>query len=210
MNQQEFTRDNLLFNPEGYGRIYVFVDFGNVRHWARELWPEENKYRLCKEIDINKLSDICNLIEPGRKYFYYGYYAKKDDYAKYKKSIYRLDKAGKAGFIIKSKEMKMIPHYNEEGKYIGKFPKCNFDVEIAMDIVTKMPKYDTIVLFSGDSDFSMLLKYIKDKGKKIIIACTRDYMSTELNKVADKYIPVNTLSGLLEYNKNAPLEKAEA
>jgi len=165
-----------LFNPSEYGRVYTFVDFGNVRHWAKELWKIENKYRISVEVDIAKLSDICDLVKPIKKIFYYGYFSKErtdlDDKhplnEKYRKSIYRIDKARKKGFETKSKEIKIIPLYDEDGKFIKKIAKCNFDVEITMDILQKIEKYDTILLLSGDGDFYKLLSHAKNKGKKII------------------------------------------
>ena len=97
----------------------------------------------------------------------------------------------------------MIPHYDEEGKFLGKTPKCNFDVEIALDVMKKIEQYDTVMLFSGDSDFGKLLSYLKSKGKKIIVVSTRNRMSIELERVADKFIPAETMKSLLRYdNKN--------
>ena len=58
------------------------------------------------------------------------------------------------------------------------------------------------MLFSGDSDFGGLLSYLKEKGKKVVVVCTRSRMSTELESVADKFIPAETLKSFLEYIKN--------
>lgn len=108
------------------------------------------------------MASACDLVKPAKKLFYYGYFAKNadksDDDPENKKhfgSMFRLDKARKSGFQVKCKEIKMISKYDENGIYLGKYPKCNFDVEIAMDILTKVPKYDTIMIFSGDSDFGL-------------------------------------------------------
>lgn len=214
---QEFKAKYYFFNPEEFGKIFVFIDFGNVRPWAKDFWPEENKYRLCVEIDIEKLAEVCNWTNPEKKFFYYGYFPKKENLPdehplnlKYRTSIFRINKASKAGFLTNQKEIKMIPTYNDEGMFLSKIPKCNFDVEITMDMIMKMPKYDSVILFSGDSDFGNLLEYLKSKGKKIIIVCTRNCMSKELQKVADKFIPAETLKEFLRYeNKNTPPIKAE-
>ena len=58
------------------------------------------------------------------------------------------------------------------------------------------------MLFSGDSDFGGLLSYLKEKGKKVVVVCTRSRISTELESVADKFIPAETLKSFLEYIKN--------
>lgn len=206
-----------LFDPSNFGRIYIFVDFGNVRPWAKDLWPEENKFVLTNEIDIKKLADICEWVLPERKFFYYGYYAEQSELdknhplnIKYRNSIFRIDKAAKSGFTTVQKEVKMVPHYDEGGRFIGKFPKCNFDVELTMDMLLKIDKYDTAVLFSGDSDFDNILSYLKNKGKKIIVACTRNRVSMELHGVSDIIIPIEPLKSLLLFERktNTPSPKA--
>lgn len=217
MDLGEFKVKYYFFNPEEFGRVYIFVDFGNVRPWAKDFWPEENKYRLCIEVNIKKLADICEWVNPEKKFFYYGHYIGRTDLdekhplnQRYRKSILRIDKARKAGFTSRTKGIKMIPLYDEEGKFIKKIPKCNFDVEICMDMLMKIEKYDTVMLFSGDSDFGGLLSHLKSKGKKVVIVCTRDCMSNELENVADKFVPAETLKELLKYeNKNTPPVKAE-
>lgn len=80
-----------------------------------------------------------------------------------------------------------------------------------MDTITKLDRYDTVILFSGDSDFGTLLGYIKSKGKKIVVISTRDRMSSELESVADKFIPAETMKNLLDYRnkKDTPPVKAE-
>ena len=212
MDLIDFKSQYSFFDKSIFGRIYIFVDFGNVRPWAKDLWPIENKFRLCQEIDIAKLSDLCNLVNPERKIFYYGYFKERTDLSvshieniKSRSSVFRIDKARKSGFQVRTKEIKMIPHYDEEGKFLGKTPKCNFDVEMTMDMLLKVHKYDTVMVFSGDSDFGELLQYLKERGKKIVVVCTRNRMSTELEMTADKFIPAETLRVFLDYKKkNTP------
>jgi len=205
MNLNEFQAEYYLFKKSDFGRVYAFVDFGNVRPWAKELWPEENKFRISREVDIRKLAELINLIMPIKKLFYYGRYSENSNFPsshennkKYRASIFRLDKARKSGFEVKTKDIKMIPHYDDSGVFIGKIPKCNFDVEITMDIITRIEKYDSVVLFSGDSDFGALLSHIKSKGKKVVVVCTRSRMSKELQLVADIFIPAETLGKFLK------------
>jgi len=200
MDLKEFSGNYYFFNKKEFGRVFVFIDFGNVRPWAKDLWPEENKFRVSFEIDIEKLSEVCNWVSPEKKFFYYGYFDEEQGKDKHKKSIWRIDKARKCNFQVKTKSVKMIPHYDENGLFIGKFPKCNFDVEMTMTMIQKIEKYDTVMLFSGDSDFGGLLGYLKSKGKKVIIVCIRNRMSRELESVADKFIPAETLSPFLKYS----------
>jgi len=216
MNLVELKAEYYLFKKADFGRVYVFVDFGNVRPWAKELWPEENKYRISKKVDIAKLAEIINWIFPIKRLFYYGRYLENINYPKehennkkYRASMFRLDKARKNGFEVKTKDIKMIPHYDESGVFLNKVPKCNFDVEITMDMITKSEKYDTVMLFSGDSDFGGLLRYLKSKGKKVVVVCTRNRMSKELQVVADVFVPAETLGIFLKL-ENSGIKKHSA
>lgn len=162
MDLQDLKTEYYFFNPTEFGKVFVLVDFGNVRPWAKDLWPEENKFKISIEVDIEKLAGVCNWVSPIKKFFYYGY-------------------------------------FEEDGTFMGKFPKCNFDVEMTMTMLQKIDKYDSIMLFSGDSDFGGLLGYLKSKGKKVIVVCTRNRMSKELETVADKFVPAETLAKFLQY-----------
>lgn len=214
MDFQEFKRNSYLFDPRGYGKIFVFVDFSNVRQWAKSFWPDDNKEHLKKEIDIEKLTEVANLVNPERKFFYYGHYKEHLELPpdhkfneKYRQSIYRIDKARKCGFSVRTKDIKEIDNFSFDGKFLGKINKCNFDVEITMDILLKIEKYDTIFLWSGDSDFHSLLKQIKSKGKKAITICARNFASDELRVNSNLFIPADHLKSCLEYvsgNKNTP------
>jgi len=214
MDLVEFNRNYYLFNPKEYGRIFVFVDFSNVRHWAQSFWPADNKEYFKREIDIEKIAEICNWINPIKKYFYYGHYKEYLELPsfhelniKYRQSIYRIDKARKAGFTPRTKDIKEIDNFSFDGKFLGKINKCNFDIEIAMDIILKINKYDTIFLWSGDSDFDILFKYLESKKKKIITICARAFASDEIRESSSLFIPADPLKNCLEYtppNKNTP------
>jgi len=208
MNFNELKAGYYFFKKEDFGRVYAFVDFGNVRPWAKELWPEENKFRISQEIDIAKLSEIISWMAPIKKIFYYGRYIEypylprdHKENKKHRNSIFRLNKARKSGFEVVDKEIKMIPHYDDSGKFINQLPKCNFDVEITMDMLIKTERHDTIMLFSGDSDFGGLLDYLKSKGKKVVVVCTRSRMSSELQKVADVFVPAETLANFIKFEQ---------
>lgn len=65
--------------------------------------------------------------------------------------------------------------------------KANFDVEIAVDAVSWIKNYDVLVLFSGDSDFAYLLKFLRKKGKTITVISERGHVANELVKSAGDY-----------------------
>ena len=103
------------------------------------------------------------------------------------------------GFKTRTKDVKEIDNFDEEGKFLGRMNKCNFDVEMTMDMLTKITKYDTVWLWSRDSDIHYLLQHIKSKKKKVITICCRNFASEELRVNSDLFIPADPLRDRLEY-----------
>jgi len=49
--------------------------------------------------------------------------------------------------------------------------KCDFDIEIALDVFRNLENFDSFVLFSGDGDYKPLVQYcIENKKQAIIVA----------------------------------------
>ena len=88
---------------------------------------------------------------------------------------------------IKGKINGLIDELNKSGIVIEE-PKCNFDVEMAMDMLDDAEKMTAVVLFSGDSDLMEPLERLKVKGKKVGIVGVRGKVAGELHGVKDKYI----------------------
>ena len=185
MNLEEFQKDLTkkdLGIDENWGRIFSFIDFGNVTYWFGEDDRDEegNVLELGYKvwIDIQKLYDF-SCIFSERTRFYYGFNPKD---------------TGSTGFIfiakkifgktkVSTKEIQYIKHHLKDGELIkdNKFvnsdseglfiyiPKCNFDVEISVDAIKLADYYDTFCIFSGDSDFIQLVNFLKGKGKKVIL-----------------------------------------
>lgn len=58
---------------------------------------------------------------------------------------------------------------NELEKPIKK-TKCDFDAEIAKDIVLEIDKYENLILFSGDGDFAPIVDFlIKEREKRVFV-----------------------------------------
>jgi len=68
--------------------------------------------------------------------------------------------------------------------------KGNMDVEITIDAIHHINKYDTAVFFSGDSDFLALIKYIRNGGKKIYVFSSKNNISEELRTGSDGYTDI--------------------
>ncbi|MEK9185879.1 MAG: NYN domain-containing protein [Patescibacteria group bacterium] len=88
---------------------------------------------------------------------------------------------------VKKKISELIDELNKSGMIIEE-PKCNFDVEMAMDMLDDAEKLTGVLLFSGDSDLLEPLERLKVKGKKIGIVGVRGKVAGELHGIKDKYI----------------------
>lgn len=97
-----------------------------------------------------------------------------------------------------AKEVKFIR--TKDGKQI---PKGNLDIELALDTFRFKDTYDTLLLFSGDSDFAYLLDLLKKHNKKTLVFSTRGHVSRELLERA-KYIDLQKLRNFIELKFKEP------
>ncbi len=156
------------------GRIYVFIDASNVFFI---------KKRLRVEIDYAKVLQFFRSFDKDSKFYFFS--AFQEDY---QKQIDYLNELSQLGFIVRKKPLKFISSPKSKGtkskdsKDEG-FYKGNMDVELAIDAIRMMSQYDTFVLFSGDSDFFTLLKYLQEHDKKIVVLSTRGFVAEELTTI---------------------------
>ena len=61
------------------------------------------------------------------------------------------------------------------------------DVEITIDALHYIKKYDIAVLFSGDSDFLALVSYLRNRRKRVYIFSSQNSISEELKTGGDGY-----------------------
>ncbi len=88
---------------------------------------------------------------------------------------------------VNSKMHELIDELRRVGTIIEE-PKCNFDVEMAMEIMDDIEKISAVLLFSGDSDMAAPLVRVKLKGKRIYITGVRGMTAGDLHNVKDLYI----------------------
>jgi uncharacterized LabA/DUF88 family protein len=94
------------------------------------------------------------------------------------------------GFIVRKKELKRIHIANSIGQTIEE--KGNMDVEITIDSIHYMSKYDKAIFFSGDSDFLALITYLRLNQKIVYIFSSKNNISEELRTGANGYFDILT------------------
>ncbi len=165
-----------------WGKIFTFVDFGNVNKWYEDD-PQDEENRPLKEgqslnIGLEKLKDFLSAFSEDIR-FYYGHDLQRPNSLAFLRKTRHVFGSNR----VFTKPIQWVRHYltNEEiphatrslftdkrGTYI-KLPKCNFDVEMSVDALKTIDKYDTFFLLSGDGDFKYLNTHLRNKGKKIIL-----------------------------------------
>lgn len=74
-------------------------------------------------------------------------------------------------------------------------------MELTIDAVHNRDNFQSFILFSGDSDFEALLKYMKTYKKNCIVVSTKDHVSIELLKQA-KFVDLKKLRKEIELKKS--------
>ena len=155
------------------GKTAVFIDATNIYFSQRELNWQVDFVRLMQYLK--------NETELWKVYFYTAY---DPTYTKQKKFIDFLEIAG---YIVRTKNVKFI-----KDKQGGGFHKGNLDVELTIDVVHNRDKFDSFLLFSGDSDFEALIKYLRNFHKRCLVFSIKDHVSIELLRQA-KFIDIKKL-----------------
>lgn len=162
-------------NWKRLGRAMVFIDAANLENSVKDLgwW-----------IDYQKLYSFFKKQTRLVGVRHYGVRFGNLHHDKFLTVLKRI------GFKLITKPLKII---KEEDAEKGGTRKANFDVEIAVDAVKLISSYDTLVLFSGDSDFEALVKTLKTEGRKVIVVSTKHHVSRELVKSCSQYLDLRRI-----------------
>jgi len=167
----------------GLNRVLVFIDAANLEHSVKSLgwWLDYRKlYDFFKtHTQLVGIRHYCPHFNDERQNKFF--------------TVLK-----KSGFTLITKSLKVI---TEIDKAKGDIRKANFDVEITLDAIMFLETYDTLILFSGDSDFNYLVKRLRQKGKKVIVVSSRYHISKELIESSTKYIDLRKLRGEIERKK---------
>lgn len=198
------VREDYLEWIRGETVVFAYLDLTNILHWQDTLG-----WRFRVEDVVAQLLTFPNIKEVK---VYYGFNSRDE---KNSKAFH--DRIKRTGAILRAKNMKFIPKTIEEGMFfqrktltlfdgtvkakIGELidelqksgiaieePKCNFDVEMAMDMLDDAEKLTAVMLFSGDSDLKTPLERLKVQGKHIGVVGVRGKVASELHEIKDKYI----------------------
>jgi hypothetical protein len=71
--------------------------------------------------------------------------------------------------------------------------KGNFDVEMAVDMVTMAERLDVICIVSGDADFARVVEVIQSRGVRVEVAAFANSTAAEMRAIADHYVELGSI-----------------
>lgn len=161
---------------------------GNERSEKEKIEVEENKYSLrTKPVKIMTMSIDATSVLPD--------------------STVLLDQFIRKA-LLKKYEMGTIEYLNErfkdmndKGEYVVEDMKCNFDVEIGVDMLIDCERNtaETFILWSGDSDFVDSIEKLMSVGKKVILFGTSRRISKELSALSNKGLMIFDIQKIRDF-----------
>ncbi|NJM00839.1 MAG: NYN domain-containing protein [Synechococcaceae cyanobacterium SM2_3_2] len=73
--------------------------------------------------------------------------------------------------------------------------KANLDGELIVDLMAMYPRYETVLLLSGDGDFAPALKHVRAHGVRVEVAAYQPDTHQELIRVADRFVDLRSWQG---------------
>ncbi|TAE59976.1 MAG: NYN domain-containing protein [Nostocales cyanobacterium] len=172
---EENTNDMNIGDDLNRGRVAIFIDGLNLFHAALQLGIE---------IDYVKL--LCRLTQTSRllrAFFYTGVDASKEKQQGFLLWMRR------NGYRVVTKDILAVP---ENGK------KPNLNVEIAVDMITLAPYYDTAVLVSGDGDLAYAVNAVSRLGSRVEVIGLQSMTSDNLIDVADYFMDFDSIKQYIQ------------
>jgi uncharacterized LabA/DUF88 family protein len=158
------NRNRIMASQPAVG---VFVDVQNMFYAAKD--------RYAGRVDYIKLLDL--IVGPRQLVVAYAYVVQ----------IPEINQSGflslleHNGYTIKSKDLRLRGDGSAKG---------DWDVGIAIDIVSMLNALDVVILASGDGDFCALAETIKQQQKRIEVVAFEHNTSMDLLRAADQFFPI--------------------
>jgi len=155
----------LQLPPSNRGRVAIFIDASNLFYAASQLSINIDYKKL-----LIYLTDGSRLL---RSFFYTGIDPNNEKQQGFLLWMRR------NGYRVIAKELVQLPDGSK---------KANVEVEMAVDLLSLAPHYDTAVLVSGNGDLAYALDALSYRGVRIEVVGLRAMTSDRLIRIADVYL----------------------
>ena len=176
------------------GRTMVLIDWANIFHaQAKNGWTVDTRKLFSLFKQHGNVHDIV---------LFHG----TDQHAK---SQSFLTQQIATGYRIVTKAVKKVPVTRDHEGHLLSEPilrrKCDFDVEIAKEILLNLENYQGFILLSGDGDYAPIFDVLRDRRKQAILVFPkgglgREYLENEERKRAVFLCSLERLRPLIEFS----------
>jgi len=179
-------------------KALVLIDASNLKYylWEQGWWIDWEKFKTYFEGIYDNIEFIYyEGLRSKATFFDYKHDATLQEFIEARKKKLEFFKSLKSlGFKVVNKLITRVYDVTE-----GKMKhKCNFDVEITIDTIDQMNKYDEFILCSGDGDFVKLIKYLKGHKKRTVVIAPKKRLSNTLAKTSNRVIFLESLKTQIE------------
>jgi uncharacterized LabA/DUF88 family protein len=161
--------DKITIQPRENHRVGVFVDMQNLYHSAKNLYGAR----------VN-LPELMKLAVQGRQVVRALVYVVKGGESAEEKSFF--DALEKSGFELKMKDLQV---------FAGGAKKADWDVGLAVDVISLAKQLDVVVLVTGDGDFVPLVEYLRHNGLIVEAVSFGRSTSLRLKEAVNNYIDLD-------------------
>lgn len=182
------------------GKTLVIIDWANVYGWFEKLKWKIDPRKLYKYLkDYHEINDAR---------FYFGVEKGNKKSEQFQKDIQRigysliykelkwvpvsLDRSHFKDFLNSLFKIAdgLETSNSNIAKLLRKLPqipiyrrKCDFDCEIAIDVMKNIKNFDSFILFSGDGDYAVLMEEVIKSGKQAIVVALKNTMGREYSQI---------------------------
>ncbi|WGV23898.1 NYN domain-containing protein [Halotia branconii] len=185
--KNEPKAENLIINDLNRGRVAIFIDGVNLFHAALQLG-----------IEIDYLKLLCRLTAGSRllrAFFYTTIDVSRQTTMRPRSNEKQqgfLFWMRRNGYRVFTKEVQSVDNSKDNSK------KSNLNVEIAVDMITLAPHYDTAILVSGDGDLAYAVNAVTSTGSRVELVSLRTMTSDSLIDVADYFVDLDSIKQYIQ------------
>jgi len=183
LHKRQPLSDSSFCKDENRGRVAIFIDGVSLFHTALQL---------CIEIDYLKL--LCHLTGGSRllrAFFYTAIDTSRPNATRQRPNEKQqgfLFWMRRNGYRVVTKEVQLADHTK----------KHNLNVEIAVDMITLAPYYDTAILVSADGDLAYAVNAVTSTGSRVEVVSLRTMTSDSLIDVADEFLDLDRIKQYIQ------------
>lgn len=157
--------DKTTIKPRPNHRVGVFVDMQNLYHSAKHLYNSRINFAELLKLGVQERQVVRALV-----------YVVKGGESPEEKAFF--DALEKSGLELKMKDLQV---------FAGGAKKADWDVGMAVDVISMANQLDVVILATGDGDFVPLVQYLQNNGTIVEAISFGRSTSLKLKEAVNNY-----------------------